>query len=67
LSAGGPARGEQRREAVDRAEPHEPIDEPTGRVGRPELLAEDPGHEVELGDRDQPPVEPADDDEDGGE
>src|SRR5918994_4242110 len=62
-----PTPSKQRGSAVDGGEPHEPIDDATGGVRRAEVLAEDPRHQVELADRDQSPVETADDHEDGGE
>src|SRR5918995_6845008 len=70
---GGPAGGRaaaaarERRDAVDGGDADEAVDDAAGRVRRAELLAEDPGDEVELGDRDEPPVEPADDHERRGE
>ena len=63
----GPALREQRADGIDRGEPHEAVDDPAGRVRGAELLAEDPGDEVELGERDQAPVEPADDEQGSGE
>src|SRR3954451_15082914 len=66
MGAGGLAPAEQRGDAVDGGDPHEPIDDPRRCACRPELLAEDPRDEIELGDRDQAPVEAADDDQGGG-
>src|SRR5204862_7033648 len=43
------------------------VHDPAGRVRRAEVLAEDPGHEVELSDRHQTPVEPTDNEQGPGE
>ena len=66
MGAGGLAPAEQRGDAIDGGEPHEAVDDPAGRVRRAEVLAEEPGHEVELGDRDQTPIEAADDEQRSG-
>ena len=62
MGARGPALGDPRGDQIDGGEPHEPVDDPAGRVRRAEVLAEDPGDEIELGDRDETPVERTDDD-----
>jgi MerR family transcriptional regulator, light-induced transcriptional regulator len=63
---GRPAGG-HRRDRVDGGETDQPVHEPASRVRLPEALAEDPGDEVELGYRDETPVEPADDQQGPGE
>ena len=47
--------------AVDRSEADEAVDDPGGGVGLAEVEAEDPRNQVELGDGDEAPVQPADD------
>src|SRR5829696_8793255 len=58
-----PATGdrEQPRRPVDSSDADEPVDDPAGGVRLAEIAAEDRCHQVELGDRDEAPVEPADD------
>src|SRR5829696_10072870 len=55
-----PAAGEQRNRSVRCCEADEAVDDARGRVCLAELEPEHGGHEIELGDCDEAPVEPAD-------
>ena len=51
-------------DAVDGGESDESVDDAAGDVRLAEVLSDKPSDQVELGERDEAPVEPADDHED---
>jgi hypothetical protein len=66
LSAHGPTTGDGG-DGVDRSDANQAVHDPARRVRRAEVLAEHPGDEVELGDRDKASIEPTDDQQGPGE
>jgi len=58
---------QERADGVDGRHADEGVDDAADRVRLTELEADDPGHEVEAGEGDEPPVETADDEERRGE